>query len=54
MSRILIVFLTFLPTCLCTAGAIYLAANGIDGWSWFLIAAVLVGGSVSFGGHDGR
>jgi len=27
----------------------YLAVNGKDGWGWFLFAALLCAGSVSFG-----
>lgn len=37
----LIAFIMLLPFSICAAGAVYLAANGIDGWGWFLFVAAL-------------
>ena len=31
-----------LPELLCIAGAIYLASNGLEGWGWLLLIAVLI------------
>ena len=31
-----------LPEAACILGAIYLAANGLDGWGWLLVVAVLI------------
>ncbi len=49
MIKALLVIMSFLPATLCIAAAFYLAANGKDGWGWFLFAAVFVAGYVKFG-----
>jgi hypothetical protein len=35
-------FVRQLPTCIAVGGAIYLAAQGKDGWGWLLFVAVLL------------
>lgn len=46
--KFFIATLSFLPPIILCTGAVYLAANQIDGWGWFLLCAVLVKASVSY------
>lgn len=48
MNRALMILMAFTPCCLLVCGAIYLAAQNVDGWGWFLFVAALLGGSVKF------
>ena len=48
MRHTVIAALAFTPAIILCAGAVYLAANGIDGWGWRLFVAVVFGGSYSF------
>jgi hypothetical protein len=48
MQHFLIAALAFTPSTVLCGGAVYLAANGLSGWGWFLLAAVCVSGSYSY------
>lgn len=48
MRHIFIAALAFAPPIVLSGGAFYLAANGIDGWGWFLFVAVIIGGTFSY------
>lgn len=37
-----------LAALVCIGGGIYLAANGKDGWGWFLFVGMLCSASVTF------
>lgn len=47
MRHVLIAAFAFAPATILCGGAVYLAAHDIDGWGWFLVAALFVGGSYS-------
>lgn len=36
----------------CVIAAAHLAVNGIEGWGWFLLVAILCAGSVKFKDND--
>ena len=48
MKQVAITFIAFLPASILCGAAFMLAFYGLPGWGWFLVVAVLLGGSVSF------
>ena len=53
MRHTFIALLAFTPCIILCAGAVYLAANGIAGWGWFLFVAAVSSGSYSFNQKGG-
>lgn len=37
------IILRMVATCLCVAGAVYLAYHGKDGWGWLIFLAICLG-----------
>ena len=52
MKHYLLAALAMTPAVICVGGAVYLAANGLSGWGWFLFVGCIIGGSYSY--KEGR
>lgn len=43
MRTVLLAAVLMAPAAICAAASFYLTVHGIDGWGWFLFAAMLTG-----------